>query len=111
MVKTLSDILTAKGFQVYTANSGKEALQIIHSKPADILITDIRMPDMDGLSLFQRANKLQPNLVTYLMTAYSNDNIIQQGLQEGVTTVLTKPLNIEFLLQLLYTHKSVIDSE
>ena len=111
MVKTLADILSAKGFQVYTASTGKEALQILQSQPTDILLTDIKMPDMNGLSLFQKANELQPNLVTYFMTAYSTENIIQQGMQEGVTTVLTKPLDIDFLLRLLYSYTAVDDSQ
>ena len=110
MVKTLADILSAKGFQVYTASTGKEALQILQSQPTDILLTDIKMPDMNGLSLFQKANELQPNLVTYFMTAYSTENIIQQGMQEGVTTVLTKPLDIDFLLRLLYSYTAIDDS-
>jgi DNA-binding response OmpR family regulator len=101
MTRTLADILTAKGFAVYTAFSGSDALKILKEQPVDILLTDVRMPDMNGVDLYRATRETHPHLVTFLMTAYSSDNILQEGLKEGIKTVLTKPLDIEFLLMLL----------
>ena len=67
----------------------------------DILLTDIRMPDMNGVELFRAAIETHPDMVTFLMTAYSTDDILQEGLKEGIKTILTKPLDIDFLLMLL----------
>ena len=101
MTKTLADILQVKGFDVYLAYSGAEALEILRSQPVDILLTDVKMPDMDGVALYRETRKTHPNLTTFLMTAYAADDIIQQGLAEGIKTVLTKPLDINFLLSLV----------
>jgi two-component system response regulator GlrR len=100
MAKTLTDILTVKGFTVHAAFSGAEALKILQTQPVDILLTDVIMPDMDGVALYRATRKTHPELITILMTAYAADDIIQQGLAEGIKTVLTKPLDIELLLAL-----------
>ncbi len=97
---TLADILQAKGFKVLLAGSGEEALQILHTQAVDILLTDVRMPDINGVELYREARKTTPNLTTYLMTAYAADEIIQKGMREGIKTVLTKPLDIDLMLAL-----------
>ena len=101
MTNSLADILRANGYDVYTAFSGSEAIDILKDHPIDILLTDIRMPDMNGVELFQATREAHPDMVTFLMTAYSTDDVLQEGLKEGIKTVLTKPLNIDFLLMLL----------
>ena len=74
----------------------------------DILLTDVKMPNMNGLELFQKARKLFPQLITIFMTAYSADELIQQGMAEGVKIVLTKPLEINFLLHLFSAEQRII---
>ncbi len=101
MARTLADILDAKGYEAYAAFSGTEALEILRNHPVDILLTDVRMPDMDGVALYRETRKTHPKLTTFLMTAYAADDIIQQGMKEGIKTVLNKPLDIDFLLLLL----------
>lgn len=101
MAKTLEDILVFEGYVLHTAFSGSEALKILGSQRVDILLTDVRMPDMDGVELYREMRKTHPNLVTFLMTAYAADDIIRAGINEGIKTVLTKPLDIDFLLKLI----------
>ena len=105
MADTLADILEVKGFIVHAAASGAEALEILREQPVDILLTDVKIPNMNGLELFQKARKLCPQLITIFMTAYSADELIQQGMAEGVKTVLTKPLEINFMLHLFSAYK------
>ncbi|MGB8213987.1 MAG: response regulator [Anaerolineales bacterium] len=102
IASTLEDILEVKGFEVLTANSGAEALEILRAHPVNILLTDVKMPDMDGLALYREARQIQPAPYTIFMTAYAADDLIRQGLEEGIKTVLTKPLDIEFLLLLFF---------
>jgi two-component system, NtrC family, response regulator HydG len=97
----LADILEVKGFKVYAANSGKEALAILRDHPVDILLTDVKMPGMNGLELYRATRETHPKLVTILMSAYAADELIQQGLAEGIKTVLNKPLDIDFLLMMI----------
>jgi CheY-like chemotaxis protein len=98
---SLADILELKGFVVTVASSGAQALQILHEHPVDILLTDVKMPAMNGLELYRETRQLYPNLTTIFMTAYSADELIQQGRLEGVKAILDKPLDIHFLLSLL----------
>jgi two-component system, NtrC family, response regulator HydG len=100
MAKTLADILDVKGFEVHTAYSGAEALEILRNNSIDVLLTDVKMPDMNGVELYLETKKTRPALTTILMTAYAADEIIQQGMAEGIKTVLTKPVDIDFLLSL-----------
>ena len=111
MAKTLADILGAKGFEVCAAYSGTEALEMFKDRPFDILLTDVKMPDMNGVTLFRQTRQTHPKLVTILMTAYAADEIIQQGIAEGIKTVLTKPLDIEFLISLFSAYKRLIQDE
>ncbi len=101
MVQTLADILETKGFVVFTARGGAEALAILHSQQIDLLLTDVVMPDMNGVQLYRLARESHPHLITFLMTAYSADEIIRQGMAEGIKTVLNKPLDINLLLMLI----------
>ena len=105
MANVMADILDAKGFKVHAAVSGAEALEIMRDHPVDILLTDVKMSGMNGLELYRETRKPYPRLITIFMTAYSADDLIQQGMKEGIKTVLTKPVDIKFLLLLFSAHK------
>jgi CheY-like chemotaxis protein len=111
MARTLEDILGAKGFRVCAAESGTQALEVLKTQPVEILLTDVKMPDMNGVALFRKARQVHPGLTTILMTAYAADDIIQQGLSEGIKTVLSKPLDIEFMLTLFSAYKRLLRHE
>ncbi len=103
MLHTLMDILQFKGYEVHATNSGESALKKLRETSFDCLLSDIRMPGMDGLTLYQRAQELQPNLPVIFVTAYATDEIIQQGLRAGALGVLNKPLDINHLLAFFAT--------
>ena len=105
MADALVDILVLKGFETFAASSGVEALQILHERPIDVLLTDVIMAEMDGVALYRQTRETYPQLITILMTAYAADELIQQGMAEGIKTVLTKPIDIDFLILLLSTYK------
>ena len=108
---TLADILALKGFKVYLSFSGAAALKILEGQPVDILLTDVKMPDMNGVMLYREVRKKFPKVTTYFMTAYAADDLIQQGMKEGIKTVLTKPLDIDLIVALFTAHKSVSSKE
>jgi two-component system response regulator HydG len=103
----LADILDVKGFIVHAANSGAEALLILREHPVNILLTDVKMPGMNGVELYRAARQINPALATILMTAYAADNLIQQGMSEGIRTVLNKPLDIDLLLALISAYTRI----
>jgi len=75
---------------------------------ADILLTDVKMPEMNGLELFRQVKQAYPDIVTIFMTAYAADDLIQQVIAEGVKTVLIKPVDIKFLLLLFKAHRRLL---
>ena len=101
MAKSLKDVLELKGYMVYSAGSGMEALEILGDHPVDIMVTDVIMAEMNGVALHRKARKTYPKLTTFLMTAYSADDLIQEGMREGIKTVLNKPVDMDLLLLLL----------
>ncbi len=101
MAKTLKDILGIKGVQVEVAHSAPVALEKIEQKHFDCVLSDIKMPEVDGVELYRNIKAQQPNLPVVLMTAYATDKLIQEGLDEGVLAVLTKPLDMGRLLNFL----------
>jgi CheY-like chemotaxis protein len=101
MAKTLQDILVIKGYAAYIAFSGAEALEVLQSQKIDILLTDVIMPEMNGVALYRKAMEIHPHLIGFLMSAYSNDDIIRQGLAEGIKTILPKPLDINLFLSMV----------
>jgi CheY-like chemotaxis protein len=107
MARSLADVLEAKGYEVYSANSGAEALKILLDHHLDVMLTDVIMPEMDGVALYHETRKNYPGLTTFLMTAYAADDLIQRGMRDGIKTVLNKPLNIDLLLSLLSATKEI----
>jgi CheY-like chemotaxis protein len=98
MTRTLADILSLAGHKVIEATSGADALAKVNAHSFDCVLTDVRMPEMDGVELHRRLRQSQPGLPVILMTAYAADEIIRRGLDEGIVGVLDKPLNIAQLL-------------
>jgi two-component system response regulator HydG len=107
MASILADILDVKGFTVHAANSGAEALEILRNHPVDILLTDVKMPGMNGVELYRETRKTHPNLLTFLMTAYSEDEIIQKGMAEGIKVVFSKPVDINLLVSIFSACKRI----
>ena len=101
MVKTLQDILKIKGFQVEVAYSGPQALEKVIESPFDCVLSDVRMPELNGVELHRAVKTQQPNLPVVLMTAYATDKLVQEGLAEGVVAVLNKPLDVSLVLKFL----------
>jgi CheY-like chemotaxis protein len=108
MAGSLVDILEVKGFEVHAASNGAEALEILRVHHVDILLTDVKMLDMNGLDLYRETRLIYPKLITLFMTAYAADDMIQQGMKEGIKTVLSKPVDIDLLLSLLSNYKRIM---
>ena len=101
LARTLVDILTVKGHQAQAAYSGPEALDIVKQQQFDCVLTDIRMPEMNGVELHRAIREAQPQVPVVLMTAYSSDKLVQEGLEQGALATMTKPLDINSLLGFL----------
>jgi PAS domain S-box-containing protein len=89
--EVLSDILRELKQEVTAAGSGQEALDVLAARGFDLLITDLSMPDMDGLTLAERARQLDPRLLVALATGYAQ-NVPPDALRPGrVDSIINKP--------------------
>jgi DNA-binding NtrC family response regulator len=98
MARTLGDILSVKGFQAELAYSGEEAIESVQTKAFDCVLTDIKMPGLNGVELHRVIKRDHPETPVVLMTAYATDALVDKGLEEGAIAALTKPLDINMLL-------------
>ena len=94
----LETMLSMHRYQVSTANSASEAMEIVSSGPVDLVISDIRMPEEDGVQLLKRIREYNDRIpIVALMTGYS-DYSSEECLQMGAAHVFTKPFNNQDLL-------------
>ena len=79
--------------QILFASDGREALRIIREKRPSILITDIRMPDVDGLSLIRQTKEIMPELKLIIVSGFAEFDYAEQALEFGVSNYLLKPVS------------------
>lgn len=103
---TLSKILTAKGYETVTAESGFQALEFMKDKEFDAVLMDIKMPVMDGVETYKKMKAARPRSVVILMTAYSVDELIKDAIKEGVYAVVRKPFDIETIVNMVEKSKN-----
>lgn len=94
IVSLVRDCLTEDGFQVSVASCGADAELLLNAEPFDLLVSDIRMPDFDGIELLRRAKKIQPEIGAIFMTGYANVETAKDAITEGALDYLRKPFNI-----------------
>lgn len=90
----LSQVLEKEGYIVDTANTGMEALNILKKKKINLVITDLKMPEMDGLSLIREARKLKTRAKFIMMTAYGEIETYLDAINMGAFDYLNKPMEI-----------------
>ncbi len=99
MIRDLcTHILAAEGYAVTALSHGAAALEELARGPADLMITDIRMPGMDGLELFERAKKAKPDIVTVFITGHGTLDTAIESLMRGVEGFVLKPFTQDELL-------------
>ena len=96
--KALGGLLTSLGHTVRTASNGREALDRMAAATPDLVITDIRMPEMDGLALLKTARCRHPETPVVLMTANRSVDVGARAFRDGAWDCLKKPIRIEDLL-------------
>ena len=90
----LQETLEGKGYRVELAEDGKAALAKVKAEPPDLVLTDLKMPKMDGLELLQAINKLDQPPGVIIITAYGTVETAVKAMKEGAFDYLTKPFSI-----------------
>jgi two-component system, NtrC family, response regulator GlrR len=101
ILKLLTLRLAASGYQVDSAQSAHEALTLFKTQPANLVISDLRMPEMDGFALFDTIHALDSTVPFILLTAHGSIPEAVHATQQGVFSFLTKPFDSQTLLQLV----------
>ena len=94
----VSGFLARHAFEVTTARDGAEALERFRSEPADLILTDQKMPGLSGLELLAAARAVTPEVAVIVMTAYGTIEDAVAAIKAGATDYLTKPLQLDELL-------------
>ncbi|MBI2806433.1 MAG: response regulator [Planctomycetes bacterium] len=96
--RNLSDILTDLGYHVDIAHEGLTALEMVRQKTYDVALLDLKMPGMDGLTLYREIKKLSAGTVAIVVTAYAGGDTRSEALAAGAWQVLSKPVDFPTLL-------------
>lgn len=97
LLKLLGMRLSSEGFSVTTAESGPDALRVLNRDTLDLVISDLRMDEMDGMALFAEIQKLQPGMPVIILTAHGSIPDAVAATQQGVFSFLTKPVDRDAL--------------
>jgi DNA-binding NtrC family response regulator len=92
---------TELDWEIATAQSGEEALELIEKSPFDLALVDIRMPGMDGIELLERIKVFDPWLTVVMMTAFGVIEVAVESIKKGAYDFLTKPFEQDDLIRLL----------
>jgi CheY-like chemotaxis protein len=99
--RNLADILNDLGYHVDTAYDGPNALELVRRRPYDLALLDLKMPGMDGLTLYRELRKLRADTVAIVVTAYAGKDTAREALSAGAWQVLAKPIDFPRLLGLM----------
>ena len=91
MLSLLEKILSQDGYHVYLATNGREALAVIEKQHVDIIITDVKMPELDGFGLLKIVKNEYPEISVIMMTGYGDTYTVKDALLLGADEYITKP--------------------
>jgi len=95
--EAMAGFLRKKGFEVLTASGGVEGINIIREGPVDIVLTDYRMPDADGLRVLRESKAVNPEISVVIITAYGTVEGAVEAMKEGAFDYLSKPIDLDEL--------------
>lgn len=98
---TVQDALLAEGYKVTAAETGEEGVTLLRENPVDILISDLKLPDMDGIQVLKDAKIIGPETQVILITAYGSIDSAVTAMKEGASDYLTKPFSMDELLLII----------
>jgi DNA-binding NtrC family response regulator len=97
MRQFLTHLFQRDGHAIRVAENGRQAMELLRQQPADVVISDIKMPDMGGIELLHAARELQPNIEIIMMTAFAGEGTAQEAFKLGAFDFVTKPFDNDLL--------------
>jgi two-component system response regulator PilR (NtrC family) len=97
MRELLSIVLRREGYEVLLAESGRDAVALLEAQPVDLVISDLRMPDMSGVDVLRAAKQIDPDMSAIVITAFASTDTAVEALRLGASDYLTKPFDVDEL--------------
>jgi two-component system, NtrC family, response regulator PilR len=97
MREMLAILLRREGHDVVVAENGRRAIECLDQRPFDLVVSDARMPDIDGIQVLRHARSINPSVIAIMITAFGSADLIKGVEQLGVTDYVEKPFNTEVL--------------
>lgn len=97
-IETLAKRLARRGVTVHTATSGAKALAFLGDSSVDVVVLDVKMPEMDGIEALEKIKALRPEVEVVMLTAHANVEVALRGMELGAFDYLMKPVELDDLL-------------
>jgi two-component system, NtrC family, response regulator PilR len=97
MRELLAIVLKREGHEVLVAESGRAAIALLEKEPVELLISDVRMPDVSGVQVLAAAQRLNPEIIGIMVTAFASTETAVEALRLGAYDYLSKPFNVDEL--------------
>jgi DNA-binding NtrC family response regulator len=95
---SFSKLIALRGYSPYTAANGKEAIAILKKSTIDVVITDVRMPEMDGMQLLKKVKEKFPDIDVIVITGYGSVDSAVEAMRQGATDYILKPFSLDEIL-------------
>jgi DNA-binding NtrC family response regulator len=97
-VETLSERLSLGGYNVKAVSSPLEAMPLLHSFSPNLVLLDIKMPEMNGIEFLKLIKKINPSIDVIMLTAFGNMNFFEESMESGAIEYIIKPIDINELI-------------
>ena len=97
MREMLRIVLRRDGYDVVLAENGREAIDRLQAEPFDLLLSDIRMPDLSGVDVLRAAKEINGDIAAFMMTAFASTDTAVEGMRLGALDYFTKPFSMDEL--------------
>jgi two-component system response regulator PilR (NtrC family) len=97
MRELLAIVLRREGYEVLLAENGRTAIGLLEREPVDLLISDIKMPDMSGVEVLRAAKKIDPDILGIMITAFASTDTAVEAMRLGACDYLSKPFDVDLL--------------
>jgi two-component system, NtrC family, response regulator PilR len=93
----LSLVFETEGYRIRTANNGLEALRMLQEEPAEVIVSDVKMPDMDGIEMLRAVREIRSDIGVVMMTAFASVETAREAFKLGADDFIQKPFDVEEL--------------
>ena len=106
----LTGYLKKKGYKIFSASSGKDGIEIVNNNPVDIILSDFKMPDLNGVEVLGQVKKLNPEISFVIVTAYGTVENAVKAMRLGAFDYISKPVDLDeldLMIERIIEHKNL----